>query len=815
MDLPPAKRRRTSPRLAGNANSTDKAGNGEADTDNAANNSKDNENDKTNSTTTPPDPLPGTAIPPPKRPSFASPTRASLARHNPEILGRRRSVPRNPGDNEDSETVEALLDAQLGQSSAEKVDAVVRPLSQPPVRSPTRVRLSSPQRTSLFSEPPVRSSPARSPGRSSPARFSARSPARRLGSLLTEPPRRSPIKPIPRPLPPPDPQRSEDILEPLLARERRRSGLDRFRVYQEQPPEPELPPTPEHPDPELTTSPPGIHTNSTPSKRPWRGKTHGKMVSSSSPLKQPPLKAPRVARAAAAAVAGKAKEKVPEPEDGTPSTSILLDAGGNASSRGRGRPSRTSAARGIRPPDPNADKKKERDVLLAEIGGLEADLALVAAENERIREAVAARGSLFIAPPPAPPLPANKRADLFRLLRRRALPPEEAVPDPTAAWLQAAANPIAFLPFGKPTSDFAALSALLRGNGLAAGESDSQQEAPPPISHLPLPMTADEELPYLQAFTPLAFSSRIVILPQAAPDAPLLQKHFVTVTSTSPPGVFLAHMEVTVHSQSLRITDLRVPRLDPAAAATGELQPLIDRVTVRSQKAAGSSALVRNATVLAWAMGEWVRVAVRRARFWVALERLLRAKGAPLASSVRRLRARQRKAHRRQRTRRGGGAPANYEADSDEAEEEEEEGGDNDANDDGDDELNGVGVKPKRKAAANGPRVSTAELLAHMGRTAMDVDVPRQGADDDDNGSNGRRNTTSVRVQWTIQFDWTGEAQSQMGILVGVPGKWRKADDRGRLAGLPKLFEQLIHNRDDPTVAVQTVVALLAGEVDA
>jgi hypothetical protein len=28
-----------------------------------------------------------------------------------------------------------------------------------------------------------------------------------------------------------------------------------------------------------------------------------------------------------------------------------------------------------------------------------------------------------------------------------------------------------------------------------------------------------------------------------------------------------------------------------------------------------------------------------------------------------------------------------------------------------------------------------------------------------------------LRVQWRVGFDWTGEARSEIGVLVGVPGK--------------------------------------------
>lgn len=39
-----------------------------------------------------------------------------------------------------------------------------------------------------------------------------------------------------------------------------------------------------------------------------------------------------------------------------------------------------------------------------------------------------------------------------------------------------------------------------------------------------------------------------------------------------------------------------------------------------------------------------------------------------------------------------------------------------------------------------------------------------------------------------------------------------KCDERGQLAKLPALFDELLHGGEEPLNAVRTVVALLAGE---
>ncbi|EFX00657.1 hypothetical protein CMQ_7659 [Grosmannia clavigera kw1407] len=716
MDSPPKKRRRTSPRLSDRASGNDSL---MYDVNTAA-------------SATPPDP-PRPSVSPSRPPSFASPTKASLARHNQDAFDRRQPMARSEANGRrggptvvsaappPSSHAETDSDAQrgarkngavgdIGEIRMAQSEQNIRPLARSPIRSP------------------------------------ARSPTRRFGSTLSEPPRRSPVKPIPRPLPPPDPQRSEDVLQPLIALDRRRSGLDLFRGGDE-PPEPELPPTPERPDPEMATPPSGIH-NSTPTKHPGRRKGRDKKgrASSGSPLKQTPLKATALAEAEAGARLKDAAKRTKERP-------------ANTESSGRHSPRRLRSghvARGIKPMQPDAELLAEKASLLAEIAQLEADLSFVAAENERIHSATVLGLE--------PSSPQNHR-DIVSFLRRHVLPPEKEAPDPTADWLQAATNPIAFLPFGQP------LTQLTKLFTFGQPQTEGTAEENPPISHHPIPMTAAEELPYLQAFSSLSFRSEVIVLPPAEPDAPLLQKHCITATSISPPDVFLARIEMIVNTKSLRIAELRVPKIDPTAAP--ELRPFIDRIALCHQKDAGS-ALVRNVTVLTWAMGEWVRVAVRRAKLWCALDQLVRDKEA-LHNAIQALRARKKRRYNNRRR--------------------------DDSDTDDDDELGGD--VPQKSST-----FSATELHAHLGRTAMDVDIPLP-----QNGQ-GHDATPTVRIQWRIDFDWTGEAQSDLGLLLGVPGKWHKADDRGRLAGLPKLFDQLVHGSEDPETAVKTIVALLAGDDD-
>ncbi|TPX10044.1 uncharacterized protein E0L32_001241 [Thyridium curvatum] len=659
--------------------------------------------------TTPPDPPPPTRS---NRPSFASPTKSSLARHNPEILQRRRPTSRGgsgstgtapqPGASRPTSRhsdVDAMADAQLGQRS------------EGTAAGPS-------------------SSAAYNP-RSAPADASRRSPTRRIGGALADQPKRTPTRPKPRPLPPPGPEEAEDLFNPFAGRGLRRSGGLGVLPTESQP-EPELPPTPEHPDPEITTPPSGIHN--TPSKRPRRSMALN--VPRSSPLKQPPSKLRNVARRAS-------PQSEPQPLR-------------RRSARLNGpQPPEPHPGRGVPPVEPDPKKRKIRDALLAEVAGLEADLALASAENERIANLRQVRAEISA--------PTN-RDEILGVLRRHVLSKKEQKVQPPAStdWLRAALNPIAFLPFSKPSTSLPTLFPT---------EQDNKDDEKDPISHHPIPMTAEEELPYLQAFTPLSFKSTLAMLPSPAddPDAPPLQRHSIFVSSSSPPGVFAARVDMTVNTKTHAITDLAVPKLDPAAMA--ELNPLVERVLSSRRDFAPQSGLARNVSVLTWAMGEWLRVALRRARFWVLLGRELGTKEA-FAETVARIRNRPKRKRRRKA-----------------------------ADHDDDDDADAAGEGEQRQLDASA-EVSTEDILPHLGRMSMDIDLPNEEA-------------CAMRVQWRVEFDWSGDAQSKVGVLLGVPGKWHKADDRGRLGRIPKIFNDLVQDEGDQIDAVRTVAALLAGDAPA
>ncbi|KAK1826657.1 hypothetical protein QBC39DRAFT_396485 [Podospora conica] len=109
--------------------------------------------------------------------------------------------------------------------------------------------------------------------------------------------------------------------------------------------------------------------------------------------------------------------------------------------------------------------------------------------------------------------------------------------------------------------------------------------------------------------SPPSFSSTVSPIPDTNP---LRQQH--SIPATAPPAGFSARVEMTVNTRTSAITELSVPRLDPAAK--GDMGAFIQGIV----DSRGSSGMSNNVSVLMWAMGEWVRLATARARVWAVLE---------------------------------------------------------------------------------------------------------------------------------------------------------------------------------------------------
>lgn len=394
--------------------------------------------------------------------------------------------------------------------------------------------------------------------------------------------------------------------------------------------------------------------------------------------------------------------------------------------------------------DPLSDKKRRRDGLQEELEKLRRDLGRAERENERIRVMQASGRTVTLGDEDA----------TLDLIRRYLMSDEEATqPVESQVLAKAALDPLALLPFaGRPTP-----IVLNRDDGDEATVR----------SHHPVSMSAEEELPFLQLFSPFNISAHLSMLPSEGDGRH--QQHTINLTSRHVPGLFHARIEVVTDPMKLRVLSLKVPAIDPAARP--ELEPFVQKVCAgkcnRSMQA--------NCGIITWAMAEWLRVAEHRALFWSQLQRELGSKTS-LAAVARKARSRK---HKRGRDEDGS-------------------------------------------TTGSGSTITTAELFTLIGRQTLDIEVP--------SGEGGRG--AALRLSWKIDFDWTGEAQSKVSALTSLPGKCKntprplgflsfkrvdsrtghKADSKQVMGKLPSLFQSLVENGDEPTVAARKLVSLLVAE---
>jgi hypothetical protein len=428
-----------------------------------------------------------------------------------------------------------------------------------------------------------------------------------------------------------------------------------------EPEEPELPLTPTQrglEDPVVTTAPSGIHN--TPSKRPKRSR--------GAKAKNSPLK-PGV-------VAATEKELQNESEPDRPGK--------------RRKASPELASRHLAPPDPYAEKKKLRDQLLEEVQVLQSDIAIAEKENERLRR--------YYSSSKGPPEPALSEETLDLLVRTTAdLNPKPPPPKP-ASLLKSIG---AFLPFA-PRPRLRHLTPL---------------NVKPPPSHLPI--TLEDQLPYLKAFTPLTYTSTITILPVSPPSSgsgstssPILQSHAIKVNA--PSGLFAASLSMTVDTSRFSVASLSIISIDPNAEA--------ELGRWARDRASGKSNLGRDVSAICWAMSSWYEVATKRAKFWCEVERRFGTdKGRRKSNARLRLLAEK---SREKRTNTVSNELA--------------EGVDADDTEDGE-----MGDR----------KWTRKQLLSQMSRTVLVLSVER----------------IELSIEWNILFDWTGEAESSITASARVP----------------------------------------------
>lgn len=659
-----------------------------------------------------------------KRPSFASPTKASLARHNPEILERRRSTspqkqaaaqPSSRRQSHGSESLSDLLTAQLdSEAGNSETEGALEGLQEEAQSSPSRrVRqagggLAAPARRSPSKAKPAPVSKPmgsrsqdtedefnpfkgrvlrRSPGAGAPAvaepEIEAENPF--MGRVL----RRSPGAGAPIAV---EPEVEADVApeSELPPSEPERPASE----SQLPPSESELPPS--VPDPVSTIPPQRMNTS--PSR--WK-----RTAPDSSPLKQPPQRLPkkpdlgkgtgsRPPRPIAPVEVLEDDSPLKQPPQRLPQKPGLRKDAGSKASRPiaptEASEKETSTIAGkTRSFDPDFKRTRERDDLKRQIELMKKDLNVLQRENERIRLKQQTGRDLALSDP---------EGVLEVLLPQLHKENDSRKPMSTQHLLTAALNPGSLLPFGKP------LVAL-------SSKAEVEKKFPEFKSHHPVPMTAQEELPYLELFSPFTASTNISMLPPLS-NEPVRQLHSITLQSREVPGIFTSKIDMVVNAVNLTILDLNVAAIEPAARA--ELRPFVDKLCADDC----NRSMQRNVGIICWAMGEWVRVAIERAAFWYELEQNLGTEKAIIETSQR---VRMKKSRR-------GKTPR--------------------------DDVNDTASGEKRD-------MRRADLLRLIGQPHYDISLP---------SSFDSESASTMRFQWKAEFDWTGEARSKLAVMVGVPG---------------------------------------------
>ncbi|KAF4979115.1 hypothetical protein FZEAL_4605 [Fusarium zealandicum] len=763
---------------------------------------------------TPPSPEP--ASPRRRRPSYASPTKASLARHNPDVLDRRNS--RSP---------EKISDARP------RIDAGVE-------QSPSELLAAHLARSQLVSDAPT---PVRAEG-STPV--SGRSSLRRVGGGMSAAARRTPSKINPRPEPAMG--NDDDDFNPFRGKVLRRSPGAGGSMPTDAPsasmPEPELPPPPQAsspPDPPASMPepalPPSLDGPASESEQGSPAPSELSSIAEPTELPEEPSiaepalpKEPSPARSVSSSVitspsearspTGSPPAPGPEPEDYS-----------SDGPQPQPQPSSSPEPPPASMPEPEIPPLAQPDSQDEPPSASQPALRLPPSTHEatqrksfrnspiRWRELSQPKDSPLTKPPsrlfekprksfprarspvkttqdgsPAETVPEPRKPRLFdpdsaKKIERDALQKEieglrkdletAQTENERIRLMQKSGRALA------PSNQEALIDLLQRqqaSTDVDSAKTVSQQlvkaalnpaallpfgraSAPVPAvssedahigikSHHPVSMTAEEELPYLELFSPFSISSNISILPET-PEQPLRQLHAITFRSREIPGLFTARVDMIVNAADLAILDLNVVALEPSAKP--ELGPFVHKICTGDDC---NRTMQRNIGILSWAMGEWLRLAVERAGLWCQLDKGLGSKDgvSEAASQMRARKSRRRK---------------------DDEEQDEE------------------------SLLSQVESVDKVDLIRYMGQQYFDISIPQHDADEPG---------AVVRLEWKTEFDWTGEAQTKLAVMTGVPGKWHQSDERGSLGKIPKLFGQLVHGGESPEIAVRTIVALVAGE---
>ncbi|KAF1959788.1 hypothetical protein CC80DRAFT_405926 [Byssothecium circinans] len=101
----------------------------------------------------------------------------------------------------------------------------------------------------------------------------------------------------------------------------------------------------------------------------------------------------------------------------------------------------------------------------------------------------------------------------------------------------------------------------------------------------------------------------------------------------------------------------------------------------------------------------------------------------------------------------------------------------------------------------NAPQTSTGKTVArkdinrHLGRDVLVLEDQH----------------VVMKISWKIGFDWTGEAESDIGVKAAVPEVWTEADSDNSFRKIPETFNSLLQSKG-AFAATKTMIALIFAE---
>ncbi|TQS35810.1 hypothetical protein Golomagni_03758 [Golovinomyces magnicellulatus] len=446
-------------------------------------------------------------------------------------------------------------------------------------------------------------------------------------------------------------------------------------------------------------------------------------------------------------------------------------------------------------PDTYKEKEALRNSLLQELEQLRGDVALADKENERLRLST-------ISSKRKSPEDAFDKEVISMLLRATSIHSQKYPGQRRSEKKSTLENLHHFLPFNSRRRRISRLQAQTEVTAVDPSyETDINKNS--------CSSAADNTLPYLQAFTPLIWSSKISIIyrpredesdfeeqgSKERQDLQLLQRQIIT--ASHPEGLFSARLALTIEPISQTITDLSILFLP--LCAEHELGSFIRKVPFQQistdtlqetddekiNSHLSSSHL--DIGVACYAMSRWFQVSLRRAKFWWLV---IHCYSTPEA------RNRFLPLHQRKNKKSADFPPPKMRKHK--GDEVEDDSDENDILSEDEHEDEECELKSGKQIRC--------KLLPHLGRSMFCIDA---GSD-----STGTKNDgIQMLFEWHISFDWTGEVKSHLSANYVLPPSWHKSS-HSKSHGfdqIPFIFEKLVQEKG-PFAAVTGILSLVMPE---